>query len=231
MSSYWRGMAQSVPFALITMPFGMLFGILAAEAGLDLLEAVSFSAAVIAGAAQLTALKLLGENAPVLIAVISALAVNLRMAMYSIAITPHLGSAPTWKRALIAYFLVDATYALSHAEFEKKPDLPLNSKLAFYAGTVTAICLPWYPATAVGALIGDALPQGFDLGFAMPLSFIAIVAPMLRGLPQISAALVAIVLSLAFAWLPYNLGLIVGGLGGMMAGAQVELIVKRRVPT
>ena len=37
------------------------------------------------------------------------------------------------------------------------------------------------------------------------------------------AALVAIVLALAFAWVPYNLGLMIAALGGMMAGARAEL--------
>jgi hypothetical protein len=46
---------------------------------------------------------------------------------------------------------------------------------------------------------------------------------MLRTPAHRIAALAAVVLALAFAWLPYNIGLLVAGLGGMMAGAQAEV--------
>ncbi|WP_108885160.1 AzlC family ABC transporter permease [Pseudoprimorskyibacter insulae] len=227
MSSYWRGIALSLPFALIVIPFGLLFGVLATEAGLTVGAALGFSAAVIAGAAQLTALQLLMHDAPAFVAVMSALAINLRMAMYSLSIAPHLKGTNVWQRAIAAYFLVDATYAVAHSEYEKSPDMPRRNKLAFYAGSVTIVCLPWYPATVVGALIGDALPVSLDLGFAMPLAFISMFAPLLRSLPHISAAFVAVVLALGFAWLPLNLGLMVAGLGGMITGAVVETKLER----
>jgi hypothetical protein len=67
---------------------------------------------VIAGASQFAALQLMSENAPTLIVVASALAVNLRMAMYSAALAPHLGPASLKDRALIAYMNVDQSYAL-----------------------------------------------------------------------------------------------------------------------
>ena len=66
-----------------------------------------FSLVVIAGAAQFTALQLLQEEAPTVIVLISALAVNLRMAMYSASLTPYIGSAPLWQRAFAAYLTVD----------------------------------------------------------------------------------------------------------------------------
>lgn len=228
MSSYWRGFVASIPFGGVVIPFGVLFGILATDAGLNVLEALAFSAAVIAGAAQLTALHLMQDDAPTLVVLASGLAVNLRVAMYSIAITPHLGPAKLWQRALAAYFLVDPTYALSHAEYDNRPEMTLDEKIGYYAGTVTIICLPWFPATAAGALLGDALPSGIGLSFAFPLCFIALFAPMLRSLPHWSAALVAITLSVLLAGLPYNLGLLVAGLGGMVAGAAVEKTLETR---
>ena len=94
MSSYWRGLRDGLPFLIVVGPFGMLFGVLATEAGLAIHETLAFSVVVIAGAAQFTALQLLTENAPTLVVIASALAVNMRMAMYSASITPHLGGLP-----------------------------------------------------------------------------------------------------------------------------------------
>ena len=103
---------------IVVVPFAMLFGVVATEAGLPLAQVMGMSFLVIAGAAQFTALQFMADNAPVLVIIASALAVNLRMAMYSAAITPHLGPEPFWKRALIAYFLVDQTYALAFEEYQ-----------------------------------------------------------------------------------------------------------------
>ncbi len=222
MSSYWRGFRDGVPFLLVVVPFALLFGVLATEAGLSVFETLSFSVVVIAGAAQFTALQLMQDNAPTIVVLASALAVNMRMAMYSASITPYLGALPIWKRAITAYFLVDQTYAASIIDYEKHPDQPITDKWAYFMGVMTPICPPWYVATVAGAVLGETIPSELGLDFALPIAFIAMIAPALRTRAHVAAALTAIVLALGFAWLPYNLGLIVGAIGGMIAGAEVE---------
>ncbi len=228
MSSYGRGLRDGLPFLLMVFPFGMLFGVVATEAGLTLTEAVWFSVVVIAGASQFTALQLMNENAPTLVVLASALAVNLRMAMYSASLTPHLGGTPMWQRALISYFLVDQTYAGSVLEYERRPGLTVAEKTAYFFGVATPVCPPWYFATLLGGWLGSAIPTELGLDFAVPIAFLAMIAPMLRTRAHSVAAATAACLALGFAWLPYNLGLIVGGAGGMMAGARAELFFERR---
>ncbi|MEO0372643.1 MAG: branched-chain amino acid ABC transporter permease, partial [Pseudomonadota bacterium] len=74
----------------------------------------------------------------------------------------------------------------------------------------------------VGALIGTSIPESLAIDFALPICFLAIITPMLRTRAHLAAALVSIVLALVFAWLPYNLGLMVAGIAGMMTGAEIE---------
>ncbi|MEM1342599.1 MAG: AzlC family ABC transporter permease, partial [Pseudomonadota bacterium] len=95
-SAYFRGFVASLPFTIMASPFGLLFGVVATEAGLNLLQVMGFTVVVIAGAAQFTAVQLMVDGAPTLVVLISALAVNLRMMMYSAALQPHLGAAPLW---------------------------------------------------------------------------------------------------------------------------------------
>jgi predicted branched-subunit amino acid permease len=223
MSSYWRGLRDALPFLAVVGPFAMLFGVLATEAGLAVHETMGFSIVVIAGAAQFTALQLINENAPTLVVIASALAVNLRMAMYSASITPHLGPLPLWKRGIAAYFLVDQTYAQSILDYEKNPDQTTAQKFAYFMGVMTPICPPWYLFTYLGAVLGESIPANLGLDFALPIAFLAMIGPMLRTPAHRIAALVAVVLALAFAWLPFNMGLLVAGLGGMIAGAQAEV--------
>ncbi|MBF9034816.1 branched-chain amino acid ABC transporter permease [Rhodobacterales bacterium HKCCE2091] len=221
-STYFRGVRNGLPFLLVVMPFGMLFGVVATEAGLNLAQVMGFSFLVIAGAAQFTALQLMVDNAPALIVIASALAVNLRMAMYSASLQPHLGAAPLWQRALIAYFNVDQSYALAIQDYDAHPERPLNLKVAYFFGVLTPVCPLWYVATLIGALVGTAIPEEFALDFAVPITFIALIAPALRTFAHVAAAVVAVVLAIVFAFLPYNLWLFVAGAGGMMVGAEIE---------
>lgn len=228
-TSYWDGFRDGLPFLLVVSPFALLFGVVATEAGLNIAEIMSFSVLVIAGAAQFTALQLMLENAPVIVVLASALAVNLRMAMYSASLAAHIGKAPMWQKAVVAYFTVDQSYALSILKYEREPAMTLSQKLAYFLGTVTPVAPMWYAMTLAGALIGTAIPEEFALDFAVPITFIALVAPALRTAAHVVAALVSISLALIFAGLPYNLGLMVAFVAAMMAGAQTELWMERRV--
>ena len=141
-SALAAGALASAPFLVVVLPFAMLFGVVATEAGLDIAQTM---------ASQFTAVQLLSEGAPVAVVLAAALAVNLRMAMYSAALVPHLGRAPLGLRALVAYLLVDQTYALSEIEYNRRPERPLPEKLAFFFGAALAIVPPWYVVSFAGA--------------------------------------------------------------------------------
>ncbi|WP_420396061.1 AzlC family ABC transporter permease [Nioella sp.] len=221
-TAYWRGIRAALPFLLVVAPFGMLFGVVGTEAGLNLAQVMGFSVVIIAGAAQFTAVQLMQEQAPTLIVLASALAVNLRMAMYAASLAPHLGPAPGWQRILIAYFNVDGTYALSHMEYEAKPALTLSEKVGFYMGTASVICLPWYVATWIGAVLGASIPAGLSIDFAVPVAFMSFFAPALRTLPHVAAAVTAIILAILLQGVPYSLWILLAGAGGMIVGAELE---------
>ncbi len=220
--AYWQGFRAGAPFVLVVAPFGLLFGVVATEAGMDLWQTMAMTVLVIAGASQFAAVQLLSDHAPVLVAVATGLAVNMRMAMYSASLAPHLGKANLGRRALVAYFLVDQSYAVSVAEYEQNPARPLPDKLAYFFGSMTPIAPLWYGFTLVGAVAGAAIPPEYALDFAVPITFIAIVAPALRSLPHIAAAFVSVAASLALAGLPYNSGLMVAALLAMITGAFID---------
>lgn len=230
-SAYLKGIADGAPFILVIIPFAALFGIIATEAGLSVFETLAFSVVVIAGAAQFTALQLLQEEAPTIIVLASALAVNLRMAMYSASLTPWIGGAPIWQRALAAYLTVDQSYVVAMAQYERTPDLTVPQRVAYFFGAVTPVVPLWYLFTLVGALLGTQVPDALALDFAIPITFLAMIAPMFRTLAHVIAAFVAVAVSLLVVDVPYSLGLIVAGVCGMIAGAQAELWADRRLET
>jgi len=222
-SAYWTGFRHGSPFLLVIVPFGLLFGVVATEAGLNLVEVMGFSILVIAGAAQFTAVQLMVQEAPTLVVIFTALVVNLRMAMYSASLTPYLGAAPLWVRALAAYFLVDQSYAVAHAHYERRPEMTLGARLAYFFGAVSPVCPMWYVATFLGAVVGRQIPPDYALDFAVPITFLALVAPALRTLAHVAAAAVSVVLALLLAFLPYGTGVLVAAAGAMIVGARVEL--------
>ncbi|WP_170772624.1 AzlC family ABC transporter permease [Ruegeria lacuscaerulensis] len=227
-SYFWKGFRDGTPFIFVAIPFGTLFGVFSTEAGLNVVQTLAFSATVFAGAAQFTALQLLQDNTPTAIVLASALAVNLRVAMYSASLTPYLGAAPLWQRACAAYLTVDQTYACSIMRFEKEPDMTIPQRMVYFFGTATPLTPLWLLATYLGAVLGTQIPESWALDFALPITFLAMIGPMMRTLAHVIAALVAIVVALLTVAVPFNLGLLIAGTAGMIAGAQAELFLERR---
>ena len=228
---FWRGFLDCAPFTIIVVPYAMLFGVVARDAGLAVYEVMAMSVLVIAGASQFTAVALMEEQAPVIIILLAALAVNMRMAMYSAALAPHLGHLRLWVRVLLAYTMVDQSFALSVRKYDEEPDMPPTAKAAYYFGALMAVAPLWYICTFLGAVIGQAIPPVFSLEFAVPVCFIAMTAPMLRSLPHVVAAFVSVVVAILLNWMPYNLWLIAAALLAMVAGAQTEFYLKRKAAT
>lgn len=225
--AFFQGMRSGAPFLIVIVPFGVLFGVVAREAGWDMAQIIGMSVLVIAGASQFTALQLMQDHAPTFVVILTATAVNLRHAMYSASLAPHLGPLPLWRRALVAYALVDQTYGTAMNRYALDPRLSPREKAAVFFGCATQICLLWYASTVAGALLGSGLPPALALDFAVPIAFIALFAPALRSVPHLAAALVSVVAALLFAFLPYGLGLIVAATLAMLTGAAVEAALER----
>ncbi|RUM49435.1 MAG: hypothetical protein DSY85_15680 [Marinomonas sp.] len=94
---------------------------------------------------------------------------------------------------------------------------------------MAVICPVWYAATYVGVIAGAAIPPQYALDFAVPITFIALVAPSLRSLPHLAAAFVSVVVSLTLSWMPYNAWLMIAAVLAMMTGATLEAYLLRRV--
>lgn len=220
--AFRRGVVQALPFVLVLVPFALLFGVVAQGAGLDIAQTMGFSVLVLAGASQFTAVQLMADHTPAILVVISALAVNLRMAMYSASLVPWLGGASGWQRAAIAYLLIDQDYALSIQHYEANPRLSMAQRVSFFMGVAVVLCPPWVVITYLGATVGNVIPKDWPLDFAIPITFLAMVAPMLRTRAHLAAALTAVVAALALAGMPSGTGLLAASALGMAAGAWVE---------
>lgn len=221
-AAYFSGVRDGVPFILMAAPFALVFGVVAIDAGLTLAQAMGFSVLVIAGASQFAAIQMMLENASIALVLIAALAVNLRMAMYSASLVPYLGAAPFWQRAFAAYLTFDQNYIAGIARFEARPEMPVPARMAYFLGCATPIAPTWVGMTLVGILTGQAIPEAWAMDFIMPIIFLAMVAPMLKSLAHVSAAAVSVSVALALAGLPAGMGLLIAAFAAMVTGALIE---------
>ena len=183
---------------------------------------MGMSIVVIAGAAQFTAIQLMIENASIWAVLAASLAVNLRMAMYSASLQPHLGSAPLWQRMLIGYLNVDVSYALGMLEYEERPERPVSEKVAFFFGSMSLVVPMWFLGTLIGAVAGEALPEALSIDFLMPILFLALVGPMLKTLAHLAAAITSAVTAMVLIGLPSGTGILIAGVLAMVVGAEIE---------
>jgi len=133
-----------------------------------------------------------------------------------------LGELPFWKRALVAYTLVDQNFAVSSVEFEDNPDQSTHDKFQFIVGAIFPLFPLWIGFTWFGAIAGNLIPDQFELDFALPILFLAIVAPMLKTLAHLGAAVTSIIVALLLGFLPSGTGVLVSGLCAMIVGAEIE---------
>ncbi len=70
-------------------------------------------------------------------------------------------------------------------------------------------------------VLGARLPDNLSLEFALPLTFIAIVVPLLTDRRRLAIALVAGILAVLLAGLPYKLGLFCSALAALLVAASL----------
>ena len=113
------GARAMAPLLLGAVPFGMVCGVVASDAGLPSAASLGMALLVCAGASQLVALRLVAEGGSVWLMVLSTLIVNLRFVMYSASLAPHFERLPARSKGLLAYLVNDASYAVAVPRFEE----------------------------------------------------------------------------------------------------------------
>ncbi|MBK9007027.1 MAG: AzlC family ABC transporter permease [Anaerolineae bacterium] len=217
---FWAGVRSEIPLLVGVFPFGMIYGVLAMDAGLSTAAAQMMSPMVFAGSAQFITTQLVRDSAPGFVIVLTIAVVNLRHMLYSASLAPHLASLPTRWKALLSYLLTDEAYAPSIFHYENEGVQPFSHWFLFGAGA--ALWTIWQISTALGIFLGAAIPDSWSLDFALPLTFIAMVVPVLKDRPAVAAALSAGCAALVAYSLPYKLGLIVAALVGIAVGTYLE---------
>lgn len=215
-SEFWTGVRDELPLQLGVIPFGLVFGALGIASGLTPLQTILMSSIVFGGASQVVFAQLWATGAPPVFIGASVSVINMRHVLYSASVAPYLRRLPLHWRISLAYLLTDEAYAVSIKHFLENPANPF--KHYHLLGTGMTLWLLWQITTTIGVFASMNIPEELSLGFAIPLTFIAIVAPAIRTRPDLLACITSGVLALAGDTLPWNSGLLIAAMSGVLAG-------------
>jgi 4-azaleucine resistance transporter AzlC len=218
--NFLAGVRAEIPLLIGGFPEGMIYGALALNAGLSIAASQMMSSIIYAGSAQFITAQLVHEATPGLVIVLTIAVLNLRHLLYSASLAPYLASLPMGWKVLLSYLLTDEAYAPTIIHYEQDGITPYAHWFLFGAGG--SLWFIWQVSTALGIFLGTAIPKSWSLDFALPLTFIAMVVPVLKNQPAIAAALSAGVVALIAFSLPYKLGLLLAALVGIAVGMVLE---------
>lgn len=220
---FLAGVKAELPILLGVSPFGLIYGVLALNAGLPATLAFAMSSVVFAGSAQFVGAQLIGTGSPAVVILVTTFIVNLRHVLYSASIAPHLKPLNVRWKLLLAYFLTDEVYAVAITRCTQPGAPPPAASVRWYVlGAGLAQWSAWQASTLVGIVLGAQVPPGWALDFAIALTFIALVIPTLTDRPTVAAAAAAGFAAALTAGWPYKLGLVFAAVVGIAAGLLIE---------
>jgi 4-azaleucine resistance transporter AzlC len=229
---FLAGCRDEAPLLLGVIPFGMIYGVLALGAGLPIPEAQAMSAVVFAGSAQFITTQLIRDGSPALVIVLTVFIVNLRHALYSASVAPHVKHLSGVWKVVLSYLLTDEAYAVAITRYNRDSErnvAPPNRHWYFLGAAIT-LWASWQLSTALGILTtqgliqfaGRDLIEVYSLDFTLALTFIALVFPALKDRAGLASALSAGVVAVLAYGLDFKLGLMLAAVTGIGVGLVVE---------
>lgn len=215
-----RGARAVLPIVPGAVAFGLIYGFLAGEHGLSLLEIGLMSMLVFAGASQFLALELWGHPLPVAGLVLGVAILNLRHMLMGPALLPWLAHVRPVQAYASLYFMTDESWGVSVAEERRG-----GRDAAFLLGAGLGLYVFWVAATVLGRAAGDLsdLVEQWGLDYLTTAFFMALLAGFWRGRKDAVPWLVAGGIAVAAKWtLPGTWYIVLGAVAGSLIGAWRE---------
>ena len=219
---FFRGLRDEAPLMVGVMPFGLIFGALGTEAGLTPVQIMAMSIIIFGGASQVIFLQLYVTGANPLLVSGTVSVINLRHTLYSASIAMYFRHLSLRWKVLLSYLLTDEAFAVTMRRYESQPPNPVMHYHLLGSGTL--LWVSWQLSTFIGLLLGAAIPPSLGLGFAIPLTFMAIIIPHIMQAPHFVAILTSGIVAILTSHLPWKLNLIIASMAGMLAGYLAEQV-------
>ena len=217
-----QGLLDIWALLLPIVPFGLVYGVLVAEADVSNFWGWLASPLTVAGASQLTLVTLVDEGTAIVSAMASAVVINARHLMYSAAMAPDFTRQPRWFRLFGSFFILDQTFAL----MSQRPNDTARYRRVYLLTMGLTFTSVWTVFTTVGIVSGNAIPESWEVGFAVTILFMSLVVNGLGAPPTVIAAGVGFGVAAVAGPVPNRVGLLFGAFAGVLAGTVAE--VRRR---
>ncbi len=212
-SQFGHGFLALMPLWTGAIPVGVAYAVAAREAGLSPFETQLMSLTVFSAAAQFSAVSLFARGTPVLVMIVTALTLNLQLILFGL--TAAREDRPTLRRRLLSgYFLTDGAFAIAAAGGRIRMPVLLGAGVSMFTA--------WNAGTLIGAAAGAILPDlsRFGVDFVAPLTFLAVLVPLVRSRPAVLTVLVAAVTTVLLPrFMPGGIAVLGAGLTGSVAGS------------
>lgn len=220
-ADFRQGILDTLPIGLGVIPFGITYGIVGLTVGLSPGETILMSLTVFAGAAQFVSTTMLGMGVvDFTLIVFTTLLINLRHLLMGASLAPYLARVPLFRQAVLAFGMVDETYAITMDRVQRS-----GYSESYQLGANATAYVVWAAATVVGVILGEYIPDplAWGLDFAMPATFLAMLVPRLANKTSLAVFAVAALVAVAAAlWLPGKWYIILAGLAATVAGGLLE---------
>jgi 4-azaleucine resistance transporter AzlC len=222
LAEFGAGTRDVVPIVIGAVPFGVLFGALAAQADFGLTNTILMSLIVYSGTIQLIGLNMITAGTPIPLIALASVIVNSRHVFYSAALTPYVRQLPVWWRVVLSYGMTDQIYALAERRYSARDGS--TDKHWYMFASSAALFAAWFASTYVGFEFGDVLKDfdGLGLDFAIYATLVALAAPSMDNVRSIAVGLAAGLVALILTPIPFQGGLFVAILVGVAVGVLSE---------
>ncbi|KGE00778.1 MULTISPECIES: AzlC family ABC transporter permease [Rhizobium/Agrobacterium group] len=227
-SEFYEGLKGGIIIAISSAPFAVLFGAVAADNGLSVMEAGLMSATVYAGASQLVGIELFGQHVAPWLVVLSVFAVNFRHILYSAALARFVSHFNPVQKFFTFFLLTDPQFA----ESVRRGESGIGISFPWYLGFGAAIYFPWLFFSMVGAFFGRMMgdPRTLAIDVLLPIYFLGLVIGFRRRpgfYPVVVASALGSMLGYHFVGSPWHVS--IGAAVGVVVAALLPL-PKERMP-
>ncbi|MCJ7702408.1 MAG: AzlC family ABC transporter permease [Anaerolineales bacterium] len=226
-TEFWNGVKATFPLVVGAIPFGIIYGALAVTSGLSARATLGMSLFVFAGSSQFIAAGLVASGAGVGTIVMTTFIVNLRHALYATTLAPHMKHLSQKWLLPLGFWLTDETFVVTAQRYDQPEASPY--KHWFALGSAVFMYTNWQLCTAIGLVAGQAIPDpgSWGLDFAMVVTFIGMLVPMVVNRPVLAAVLVAGASAVLANNLPNQIGLFIAAILGIGAGVAAERVSEK----
>ncbi len=195
---------------------GIGYAAIAIKAGMTLLQTISMSVLVYAGAGQIIAASMLLSGATAMAIILTNFVVNLRYFVMSTCVLNQVEKSSLPLNILAAHVTVDESFAMF--------SLSEDSNIWVYLGIAVFAWLSWIVGAGIGVVVLDILPVIVTNSFNISLYalFVAILVPSIKESKQIALlVLITAVLNIILGQFLGNWSLIVSTLIGAAVGMYI----------